>query len=605
MNTFLPWSQGRLIAVDHGTRRVKLLLAAAHGAGVRVLDQKIVDLQEEGLLTPEEIHRHLAELIQAWGDWPLALTLPAPLTFSQVLDLPAAGEADLPKIIAEQTDRLRGVSPSPLVYEAVPLEPHGAYQRPYYITLAREDDVNQHLHRVTDTVNEVRDVSPVAGALVAAYGAVNPVGQNCILVDIGDTITVVAVVRRQRPVFASSFGSGVAGWIQEAARAAKCPSGEMETRLGVQDLFTGADALPALTAATEEWLTELRKLLDNWQRANPNEPAPAKMPILVSGGALQLRGLLEFLRTRGGFPFQTWPAPPHVRSTWPISDFVVAYGTAVAAFHRPPNPPSLLPPPLRAHRRRLRKAARLNLVCSIGLFVVALLIGLATWHKTTLLEGKRQLEQEALAALAQVEQLTIAGQDRDRALEQYWPLFDRQERTLDLLHTLRVVQQARVNHDFWCVLLADQDCYARGTTLPIVVTNRFGLTNTVMPSDDGLVKPTFVVELCVPAQGEQALKVVSEVVAELKQDPLFSRVDSVPSLQRRAWVDAKVLIPDRHFALTVELADLEWRALFQNAELPETRTGTTNAPRRPFFGPPARPRTNPPVSPPAAAKSDA
>ena len=313
MNTFLPWSQGRLIAVDHGTRRVKLLLAAAHGAGVRVLDQKIVDLQEEGLLTPEEIHRHLAELIQAWGDWPLALTLPAPLTFSQVLDLPAAGEADLPKIIAEQTDRLRGVSPSPLVYEAVPLEPHGAYQRPYYITLAREDDVNQHLHRVTDTVNEVRDVSPVAGALVAAYGAVNPVGQNCILVDIGDTITVVAVVRRQRPVFASSFGSGVAGWIQEAARAAKCPSGEMETRLGVQDLFTGADALPALTAATEEWLTELRKLLDNWQRANPNEPAPAKMPILVSGGALQLRGLLEFLRTRAGFPLSNWPAPPHVR----------------------------------------------------------------------------------------------------------------------------------------------------------------------------------------------------------------------------------------------------------------------------------------------------
>jgi hypothetical protein len=70
-------------------------------------------------------------------------------------------------------------------------------------------------------------------------------------------------------------------------------------------------------------------------------------------------------------------------------------------------------------------------------------------------------------------------------------------------------------------------------------------------------------------------------------------------------VDAKVLIPDRHFALTVELADLEWRALFQNAELPETRTGTTNAPRRPFFGPPARPRTNPPAPPPAAAKSDA
>jgi hypothetical protein len=261
---------------------------------------------------------------------------------------------------------------------------------------------------------------------------------------------------------------------------------------------------------------------------------------------------------------------------------------------------------LRSHRRHLRQVAKVNLACLVFLVLVGLVLVGATWHKATLLANKRELARQAQAALAQVERLQAAGRDRDRAFEQFWPLLDRQERTLDLLHTVRVLQQARVNHDFWCVLLADQDSYARGTTLPAVVTNRFGFTNTLVLPDESLTKPAFVVELCVPAQGEQSLKVVSDVVAELKQDSLFARVDSVPSLQRRALVDAKVLIPDRHFALSVDLADLGWRTLFQTVKLTESRVSGTNTQRRPFFGPPSRTRTNVlPASPPPASKPDA
>lgn len=607
MNTFLPWSQGRLIAVDHGSRRVKLLLAASHRGAVRVLDHKIVDLQEEGLLAPEEIQRHLAELLQPWGEWPLALSLPAHLSFAQILDLPAAGEADIPKVIEEQTGRMRGVSASPLVFEAVRLEPHGNFQRPYFITLAREDDVHQHLHRVTDAVNEVRDVSPVAGALVQAHRALQPAMRDCVLVDYGGSLTVVTVVRNGQPVFASNFAGGATALVQVAASAGNTSAAEMEARLGLQDLFTGQNQLPALVTATGQWLAELRKMLDDWQKSHPNTlPSDAVMPVILSGGALRVRGLLEFLQTQPGFRFESWPRPPHADGAFSMSDFAVAYGTAGAAFHRPTPPPSLLPPPLRARRRSLRQVAKLNLICLTFLVLVSLLLAGATWHKAALLADKRDLARQAQVALTQVEQLQAASRDRDRAFEQYWPLFDQQERTLDLLHTVRVLQQARVNHDFWCVLLADQDSYSRGTTLPPVVTNRFGFTNTLMRPDESLTKPAFVVELCVPAQGEQALKVVSDVVAELKQDSQFSRVDSVPSLQRRAWVDAKVLIPDRHFALSVDLADLGWRTLFETVKLTESRSVGTNAQRRPFFGPPSRTRTNlQPTSPPAAPKPDA
>lgn len=607
MNTFLPWSQGRLIVVDHGSRRVKLLLAAPHGGGVRVLDQKVVDLQEEGLLAPEEIQRHLAGLLQGWGEWPLAVTLPAHLSFAQVLDLPAAGEADIPKLIEEQTGRMRGVSASPLVYEAVPLEPHGKLQRPYFITIAREDDVNQHLQRVTDAVNEVRDVSPVAAALASAHRALQPADRNCVLVDLSDTITVVAVLREGQPVFASSFAVGATALVQAAATAGKLTPAETETRMNAQDFFAGPNQLPALTAATDRWLAELQKMLDDWRKPHSDWlPSGQPVPVILSGGALRLRGLLEFLKDRAGFRFDTWPRPPHASAALHLSDFAVAYGTAVAAFQRPPHPPSLLPPALRSHRRHLRQVAKVNLVCLVFLVLVGLVLGGATWHKATLLANKQELARQAEAALAQVERLQAAGRDRDRAFEQFWPLLDRQERTLDLLHTVRVLQQARVNHDFWCVLLADQDSYARGTTLPVVVTNRFGFTNTLVLPDESLTKPAFVVELCVPAQGEQSLKVVSDVVAELKQDSLFARVDSVPSLQRRALVDAKVLIPDRHFALSVDLADLGWRTLFQTVKLTESRVSGTNTQRRPFFGPPLRTRTNVlPASPPPAPKPDA
>ena len=57
MNAFQSWSKGRLIAVDHGSRLVKLLLVENQGDRLKVLGYKTADLQEEGLLANEEIQR--------------------------------------------------------------------------------------------------------------------------------------------------------------------------------------------------------------------------------------------------------------------------------------------------------------------------------------------------------------------------------------------------------------------------------------------------------------------------------------------------------------------------------------------------------------------
>jgi Tfp pilus assembly PilM family ATPase len=618
MNAFPPGSKRRLIAVDHGVRCVKLLLVESNGPDLALVDHKIVDLQEEGLIEPDEIQRHLTGLMQEWGECPLALTLPAHLSFSQLLDLPAAGEKDIPQVIEEQTGRLRDFSNSPLVYDAVPLRPYGKLQKPYFITIAREADVDQHIQRVTAHVNEVRDVASVSGALLSVHRTLQPAVRNGVVVDLGASGTVLAVVRDGQGVFASNFALGSNTLVEAVAAARKIPGAEAEALLRGENLFTGARKLPAAVAALDAWLAELRKVLDEWRRQNadwlpagsPREIAAAEapggrpevisrgepVPVTISGGILQTPGLLACLQTQPGFAFTRWPKPGSVLDPQFLSDFAVAYGTALEAFQRPLHTPSLLPPLLRAHRLNLRRLATVNAACIAFLALVALLLVIATWQKVSLLNRKRALGEQAGRALAQVEKIEDLTRQRNLAFEQVWPLLDRQERTLDLLHTLRTLQESRAQKDFWCVLVADQDGYARGTTLPVITTNRFGVSNTLGASEESLLKPAFIVELCVPATGEQTLKVVSDVVADLKKNPLFSRVDSVPKDQRRALVDPKVLIPDRYFAVSVELADLGWRHLLQTLRLAEPRS-STNIIRRATPLPVLRPRALPGPAP--------
>jgi hypothetical protein len=468
-----------------------------------------------------------------------------------------------------------------MVYEALALAAHGRFQKPYFVTLAREQDVDQHIQRVTLQANEVRDVSSLASALVCAHTARQPTLRDCVLVDCGASDTLLVVVRDGQQVFSSSFAQGSRAIVDALTRTDKLTPAEAEARLSEQNLFTGPQRVPALGAAVDNWLNELRKTIDDWRRQSPDlAPAAATLPVILSGGLGRSIGLLDYLRNQRSLAFSLWPKLAEVDDPLFFTDFAGAYGAAVAAFQRPLESASLLPPPLRVRRRQLNQLAKVNVAGVLCLLLAALVLLLATWHKSSLIVRKRGLVQKAEAATQQVRQLESFARQRDQAFERYWPLLDQQERTLDLLHTLRVLQQCRARHDFWCVLLADGESYAHASTLPAVVTNRFGLTNTAALAEENLLRPAFVIELCVPAQGDQTLKVLSDVVADLRKDALFGRVDSVPAAQRRALVDLKVLIPDRHFAVSVALADLGWRALFDAIKLPEPFVGGTNAVRR-------------------------
>ena len=66
----------QVLAVDGGSRRFKLLLAESDFGRVRILKQELIDLEAEGLVSPEEIKTYLQDFLSRWGQPPLALVLP-------------------------------------------------------------------------------------------------------------------------------------------------------------------------------------------------------------------------------------------------------------------------------------------------------------------------------------------------------------------------------------------------------------------------------------------------------------------------------------------------------------------------------------------------
>ena len=177
--------------------------------------------------------------------------------------------------------------------------------------------------------------------------------------------------------------------------------------------------------------------------------------------------------------------------------------------------------------------------------------------------------------------------------ESFRPVFAGQQNTLDALKTLGLLQQSRSNQNFWYVLLADQQSYFSQPAGPIS-TNKPARTNLAPPAISFLTegpasatsstnispaKPGFIAELCVPDAEEAARRRLSQLVSDLKQQRLFSKVDLLSDDLRRNLADPKVVIPERHFVLALDLAETELRQPLRLKSL--TAPGSTrSSPKR-------------------------
>jgi Tfp pilus assembly PilM family ATPase len=543
---FLP--RKRLLAIDPGGNCVKLLLIEEILNRPQILRHELIEIQSAGLLSEEEVLRHAQDVIQDMGQYPIALAIPHYRALSQVIDLPKAEAQEISRLIEAETVKLSGLGESNIVYDYTPIQPYGRHENPFWVTLCRENEIQNQIQRCGLDGLDLCEVTTTANGLAAAYLASDPEADRVVLVDFGATGTVFVVLLRGQAIYASHFALGGDALTESIASE---QGGTFELAESVKrsaDLDATTDSNPG-AQTLKNWHAEFTHALDEWADEQTDlHLNPRQFRVVLSGGGSLHSGIVSFLNRLGSPQFEAWPDPGLAR--WPGPRFAAAYGAALQHLGKSRQPVSLLPAPVRQFWRGHHS---LNLVHSILLFLIsmlALFLGLGTWQKHELLKSKETLLAQSQSALSKARQTDDLARLLRRDYQHLLPLLQQQRRTLDTLQTLALLQQTRSNQSYWFVLFADPESYF--TARP------WGETNPPPPISAPLPPPPlsngFIAELCLPEQGDAMRRTLSQLVAELRQSRLFQNVDSLPADRRRNLVDPALLLPE-YFALVLELPD--------------------------------------------------
>ncbi|HKS37173.1 MAG TPA: pilus assembly protein PilM [Verrucomicrobiae bacterium] len=569
----------RVIAIDAGSHSFKVLLVEELFGRVRLLRHELIDLQEEGLLSAGEISKHLQTVLREFGSHPVALVLPQHRSLSQVIDLPAAIGEEVRHLIEEETVKLSGLSESAIAFDYAPLTPFGRNQNPFWVTLCQESEILGQVNRLGLEEEDVCDVTTTANALAAAYRVLQPAADRVVLVDLGASNTVVTILVSGQAVHGGSFPFGSDTFTDEIAAQGDGSFRSAETLKCTRNLLAPGDGAAPLSKKVESWRHDLERMLKECL-ADQGEPPSALesfQVVLCGGGALQ-PGLIEYLNQRGSMRYSAWPDGADAKTALPSGRFAVAFGAALQTLGRNPQPASLLPLQLRAVWKKHRSLELLHSIGAMVLVATALVLAFGTWQKLRLVERKKTLLTQSQAALEKTHSTESLATLLAQQYESLRPILQRQKETWDTLKTLALLQQVRSNRNFWYVLLADQRSYFAAR--PIVQTNsppaQTGSATNPPPQKYG-----FVAELCVPEEPEAMRRVVSQLVTDLKRDPLFRNVDALSAEWRRNLVDPKLLIPDRSISLELELAATEFLPIQKPPERkPSSTTPDLRSPQR-------------------------
>lgn len=561
----------KLIAIDFGSTHIKILVAEESFGKVRVFNHVLVDLQGEGLLSMEEINKHLQQLIGTLGGHPVAVSLPQHLALSHLLDLPRVGERDIQRMIEQKTVSLSGLSESSIIYDFRPLRPFGKYQNPYWITYTREQEVQNQMRRLSTEEEETLfcEVTAVANALIAAYLDLTPPAGRAILVDLGATSTVLAIVDQGQGIFATSFPIGGESFTGAIASLKKCTFEEAELVKRSHNLFEGPAEMNEFRTVIEIWRQDLNRLLREWEEENPELVSGADSTRLVlSGGGARQPGLMDYLKKHLPYEVEFWPEAPGSESGWPMERFAAAYGLVVQSLKKKVPSASLLPGALRVAKQRQQQLVRSNLVTFVLLLVLAVLLLAGFGQKFLQYQTRHRQAEDTELALKKVQSVQLLLQQQEREFERVRPVLRRQWETLGILKTLEVFQKVRERKDLWLMVLADQPSYFEGTSFRAADTNLSGPFDFLAFTNRFEPKPGFIAELAFSERAGDRQSQLLELVTDLKKERIFSNVDTLPAnLRNTNLIDPKLMPADRSVALSIELSqeELELPSMLTNA----------------------------------------
>jgi Tfp pilus assembly PilM family ATPase len=564
---------GQVLAVDAGGRRIKMLLAGNDFGQLSIIKEEGINLSEEGLVSADEIKAHLQTVLDQWGRPPLALVLPQHLSISQVVDLPFAPESEVEKLIQDETIKLSGVSDSRIVYDFVRTEALTANRQQFWVTLCQEGDIRERIQRLGVENEDLCEITTTANALIAAFRAASPLTSRAVLVHAGAQTTVVVILLAGQGAFATSFQMGGDFFTRALARERGCAEEKAENLKRAGDLLNGPKADPEFVAVVDGWIEELKRQLNDWFEHNSGGADASSFEMIASGGVFDQPGLVEYVKRKGGMSLQPWPKASQPDTPSPAKGFEVAFGTALQALGYSAQPVSLLPENYRIAWQKRLWLERLEFASFALVGICALLLALGTWHMMSLINQKTALRDKVKTGQQDVYANDSLTADLISEYESLRPVFAAQQNTLDVLNTFSLLQQSRSNRNLWYVLLADQQTYFSAhppsfgstnvqtnlaATMAERLTQLFG-SPLLGLSNSSPAKPGLIAELCVPEEPEAARVALSQIVKELKQQKLFSKVDLLSDDLRRNLADPKVTISNRDFVLSLDFAETEFQ----------------------------------------------
>jgi len=581
----------RVLALDAGSRCLKLLLAESEFGRLNILKEELIDLREEGLVSPNEVKAHLQETIESRGNPAVALVLPQHLSISQVIDLPLAPESEVEKLIHGETVKLSGVSESRIVYDFVRTETTDKNRQQFWVTLCQEGDIRERMLGLGLEPEDLCEVTTTANALIAAYRTVRPLSPRAILVHVGAQTTAVVIVISGQGAFAASFQMGGDFFTRSLARILNGSEEAAEALKQSTDILNGPQSQREFAVVVDGWAAELKRQFKEWFEHNRGVASDtSSFEMIATGGAFDQPGLFEYLKTAAGLNFKPWPQGGQGNGARPAKGYEIAFGAALQALGYSAQPVSLLPEDARVAWQKRLGRERIELASLVLVVLCTLLLALGTWRQLSLISRKQALLSKVQASQEAVEANAVLTTELIGDYENLRPLFASQQNTLDILKTLTLLQQTRSNRSFWYVLLADQQSYF---TAPAGLgsTNKPARTNFVLAgspftafvtplfaTNGAQIKPGLIAELCVPTEADAARVLLSQLVKELKQERLFSKVDLLSDDLRRNVADSTVTIADRDFVLALDFAETDFQ---QASRLRRPATNSARAaPRR-------------------------
>ena len=554
---------GRRVVVDLGTSHIKVLELEYHDGKQEIVSSQVIDLSGEGLIGAEEINLHLQSLLREIGDYPVILVIPEHLSISKVIRTPRSRPEAIDLEITEETAHLSGLGESVIAYDYYRIPSDQEHADAYWVTIAREADIEEQTARLGTTEVNLAGVTTPSNALAATWLSDRPDRDRIVLVDLGATATVVAIIDEGRHAFASSFPIGGEFFTRAAETTLRIPFDEAETIKRTRDLFADPQTSAPMATAVRTWLAELeRTLLEHFQKPEIVRSEFPPLWVRLSGGTVHQPGFLSFLRSESPMEIETWPRDRETAGANDRSRHAITQGAHLHCANFSQRNAGLLPPDIRNLRGRQQRLLRLNFACLAAMLVMLSLLVYGVVQKLEIILEKNIQIEATDSATGQAEAINEMLTSRRADYASVFPLIRSQRKTANVLETFNTLRETRGDRGLWWALLADFKSYTNSTTLDVTNEAPIGpqplrrttvQTNVVARTQPPLM--SLIAELTIPGEEQTSLQLLSAIVEELKNRPTFERVDRLSTDQKINLLASKYVLTGMTYSVRIDIKD--------------------------------------------------